>query len=190
MKLYILLSGLLISLSISAKQGMNIGVGGAVLMNNKFWTPEEYAGAGSYDFTLSYSMNMLEVGAELFENKIFKSGYSNFSNIHLMPFVKYLPFEKNGLFLKGGIFYSSETKEKRYKDSEGANSISEHGEWLGYGLSFGYQERLVRNTNLFISIELSFNDYLKVPEDAYTWRFNNGKAFYGLKACLVYKLDL
>ena len=67
--------------------------------------------------------------------------------------------------------------------------LEEYGQLLGLEGGLGFQDRLIKNTNLFLNISLSYN-HLFILEDGYYFGYNKKKEpFYALKMSLIYQFD-
>lgn len=171
---------------------LQVGGGPAYFLNEKF--KEEQRSSLDYTLSVGYAIHKFDVGLEFIQN-----GYNSFSAskkyyefYQYQLFGRFYPLKRHTWFLKGGINYSDEKIITTYLDTKtGVREIyKEYGRLLGLEGGLGFQDRLIKNTNIFLNISLTYN-YLKVIEDRYIYWDNKEKEpFYALKASLIYQFDL
>lgn len=171
---------------------LQVGGGPAYFLNEKF--QEEQKSSLDYTLSVGYAIHKFDVGLEFIQN-----GYNSFSAskkyyefYQYQTFGRFYPLKRRTWFLKGGINYSYEKIITTYLDTETSvrEIYKEYGRLLGLEGGLGFQDRLIKNTNIFLNISLTYN-YLKVIEDRYIYWDNKEKEpFYALKASLIYQFDL
>lgn len=188
---FILISLLAFIYCTVANAQINIGAGIDVHVSNDFYKVNQYYGGYSFNTYLSYRLDKIEPGIELFENTLYKSAYNEYQNLHYQLFLKYYPL-KSDIYVMGAAFYSNENRQQRYKvnSSDNYEYLNDNGSWLGYGVSLGYQDRLIKNTNIYFNTELSFNDYAILLTDNYYSDNRIGLAFLGIKLRFIYKIGI
>ncbi len=177
--------------SMSAFSQLQVGGGPAYFLNEKFL--EEQNSSLDYTLSLGYAIRKFDVGFEFIKNgyKDWGNGKEFYEFYQYQAFGRFYPFKRRTWFLKGGVNYSDEKIHNtiRYGDPVIVDKIEEYGRLLGFEGGLGFQYRLIKKTNLFLNISLTYN-HLSILEDGYYFEYNKEKeGFYALKMSLIYQFD-
>ena len=167
---------------------LQIGVGPAVFISS-----EKGSDKISYDYTLSlaYQINKFDIGLEFIQNGYRGEGKSkeNYHFYQYQVFGRFFPLSKRNIYIKTGTNISDEFSYKKVSSGNSFIEVTENGTLLGLEGGLGFQDRLLKKTDLFIDVSLTYN-HLYLIKDGYYYNYKKTPTnFYALKMSLIYLFD-
>ncbi|MDA3927895.1 MAG: hypothetical protein PF541_02990 [Prolixibacteraceae bacterium] len=169
---------------------LQVDAGPVFFIKDQFWKPDKNNISFDYNVSVGYNFNSMLIGLEYFQNNAMESGYDPYSFNQFNFFVRNFPLKRKNLFWSGslGAAYENRTYETRILNWENEQTMvtSEFGDYFALGVEVGYEDRLIRNKNLYVNIALCYNYYIETNSN-YFHTMRTGDPFYALKLRLIYK---
>jgi hypothetical protein len=181
---------LLCFITIDCYSQLQIGGGPALFLNESF--KEHQYSSIDYSLTAGYVFNKFDAGFEFVQNEYRDDGWGKdyYEFYQYQLFGRFYPLKKRSWFIKAGINYSDERYHNSLTRNDSLYKFDEHGKLFGLEGGLGFQDRLIKNIDIFLNASLTYN-YLKVLDYSYVNTSHKVPLpFYALKVSLIYQYNL
>jgi hypothetical protein len=184
-------------ISLTSNGQLMLKAGPVYNIKDKFWEPGGHLASIDYSLSIGYKFNRFYTGFEFMDNNYISSGYEPYSFKQFQFSANFNPLKKTGLFLSGSVGMGYEKRsytqtEIKYENGLSVatkNIIDEFGNYLVFTPGFGYEDRLIKDFNLFLGATLSYS-YLHEIKSFYTPVGYKGGSFFSFKLNLCYLIKL